>query len=194
MTVYPKRVTIFKKAENNLGFIKITSEDEFINKKRRRNKEDDIRRMIGRRFFNDVLLNLINAILKKVGSINIFEKLQQDVIYYLVKKYNKKVLNMTLEDIFVTKELYNKNNLEKYNHNLKLINQIKSDDFIDIRESTQIVRILKMRYYDLFNEYLTSNEFIEEINRLKNNNKKFDNFYIEKYIYYSYHFIDNFLD
>ena len=101
---------------------------------------------------------------------------------------------MTLEDIFVTKELYNKNNLEKYNHNLKLINQIKSDDFIDIRESTQIDRILKMRYYDLFNEYLTSNEFIEEINRLKNNNKKYDNFYIEKYIYYSYHFIDNFLD
>ena len=194
LTVYPKRVTIFKKAENKLGFIKITSEDEFINKKRRRNKEDDIRRMIGRRFFNDVLLKLINAILKKVGSINIFEKLQQDVIYYLVKKYNKKVLDMTLEDIFVTKELYNKNNLEKYNHNLKLINQIKSDDFIDIRESTQIDRILKMRYYDLFNEYLTSNEFIEEINRLKNNNKKFDNFYIEKYIYYSYHFIDNFLD
>ena len=61
MTIYPKRVTIFKKAENKLGFIKINSEDELINKKRRRNKEDDIRRMIGRRFFNDVLLNLINA-------------------------------------------------------------------------------------------------------------------------------------
>jgi len=194
LTIYPKRVTIFKKAENKLGFIKINSEDELINKKRRRNKEDDIRRMIGRRFFNDVLLNLINAILKKVGSINLFEKFQQDVIYYLVKKYNKKVLNMTLEDIFVTKELYNKNNLEKYNHNLRLINQIKSDEFIDIRESTQIDRILKMKYYDLFNEYLASNEFIEEINRLKNNNKKFDNFYVEKYIYYSNHFIDNFLD
>ena len=61
LTIYPKRVTIFKKAENKLGFIKINSEDELINKKRRRNKEDDIRRMIGRRFFNDVLLNLINA-------------------------------------------------------------------------------------------------------------------------------------
>ena len=43
---------------------------------------------------------------------------------------------MTLEDIFTKKELYNENNLEKYNHNLKLIRKIKSDEFIDIREST----------------------------------------------------------
>ena len=192
-TVYPKRVTIFTKAENKFEFLKINSEEKFINKKRRRNKEDDIRRMIGRRFFNDVLLNSINTILKKVGCKNTFEKFQQDVIYYLVKKYNKKVLDMTLEEIFTKKELYNENNLEKYNHNLKLINQIKSDEFVDIREITQIDVILNKRYYDLFKEYLTSNEFIEEINRLKNNNKKFDNFYIEQYIYYNYHFIDNFL-
>ena len=194
LPIYPKRVTIFTKAENKFEFIKINSAKEFINKKRRRNKEDDIRRMIGRRFFNDVLLNLINAILKNAGCKNIFEKFQQDVIYYLVKKYNKNVLDMSLEDIFTKKELYNEYNLEKYNHNLKLINKIKSDEFIDIRESTQIDRILNMRYYDLFKEYLASNEFIEEINRLKSNNKKFDNFYIEQYIYYNYHFIDNFLD
>ena len=194
LPIYPKRVTIFTKAENKFEFIKINSAKEFINKKRRRNKEDDIRRMIGRRFFNDVLLNLINAILKNAGCKNIFEKFQQDMIYYLVKKYNKNVLDMSLEDIFTKKELYNEYNLEKYNHNLKLINKIKSDEFIDIRESTQIDRILNMRYYDLFKEYLASNEFIEEINRLKSNNKKFDNFYIEQYIYYNYHFIDNFLD
>ena len=101
---------------------------------------------------------------------------------------------MTLEEIFTKKELYNENNLEKYNHNLKLINQIKSDEFVDIREISQIDVILNKRYYDLFKEYLASNEFIEEINRLKNNNKKFDNFYIEQYIYYNYHFIDNFLN
>ena len=193
-TIYPKKVTIFTKPEREFEFIKIKTEEEFLNKKRRRNKEDDIRRMIGRRFFNDVLLNLINAILKKAGCINVFEKFQQDVVYYLVKKFNKPVLNMTLEDIFTKKELYNDNNLEKYNHNLKLINQIKSDEFNDIREITQIDKILNMRYNDLFKEYLASKEFIEEINRLKGNNKKFDNFYIEQYIYYNYNFIDNFLD
>ena len=194
MTIYPKRVTIFTRVESKFEFIKIKSAEKFVGKKRRGNKEDDIRRMISRRFFNDVLLNSLNAILKKEGCKNIFEKFQQDVIYYLVKKFNKNVLNMTLEDIFTKKELYNENNLEKYNHNLKLIRKIKSGEFIDIRESTQINILLNMRYYDLFKQYLTSNEFIEEINRLKSNNKKFDNFYIEQYIYYNYHFIDNFLD
>ena len=42
--------------------------------------------MIFRRFFNDILLNLINDLLKESGSIIIFEKIQQDVVYELVKK------------------------------------------------------------------------------------------------------------
>ena len=103
------------------------------------------------------------------------------------------MLKKTLKQIFIEKELYRENNLEKYNHNLKLIKLIKSDEYKNIRENTQIDKILEMKYYDLFQEYLSSNEFIEEINRLKNN-KKFDKSYIAKYIYYSLHFIENFFD
>ena len=44
------------------------------------------------------------------------------------------------------------------------------------------------------NIYLTSNEFIGEINRLKNNKTKFDDSYVEKYIYYSFNFIKNFIE
>ena len=150
--------------------------------------------MIGRRFFNDIILNLINEILKNAGSIISFEKIQQDVVYDLVKKNNKKLLDMSLEQIFTKKDLYRGKNLEKYNHNLKLINLLKSEEYNDIRQSTQIDRILNMKYYDLFQEYITSNEFIEEINRLKNNKMKFDDSYIEKYIYYSLNFINNFID
>ena len=150
--------------------------------------------MIGRRFFNDIVLNLINEILKNAGSIISFEKIQQDVVYDLVKKNNKKLLDMSLEQIFTKKDLYRGKNLEKYNHNLKLINLLKSEEYNDIRQSTQIDRILNMKYYDLFQEYITSNEFVEEINRLKNNKMKFDDSYIEKYIYYSLNFINNFID
>ncbi len=150
--------------------------------------------MIGRRFFNDIVLNLINEILKNAGCIISFEKIQQDVVYDLVKKNNKKLLDMSLEQIFTKKDLYRGKNLEKYNHNLKLINLLKSEEYNDIRQSTQIDRILNMKYYDLFQEYITSNEFIEEINRLKNNKMKFDDSYIEKYIYYSLNFINNFID
>ena len=42
--------------------------------------------MIGRRFFNDIVLNLINEILKNVGCMISFGKIQQDVVYELVKK------------------------------------------------------------------------------------------------------------
>ena len=150
--------------------------------------------MIGRRFFNDILLNLINALLKEFGSIIIFEKIQQDAIYDLVKKNNKKSLDLSLEQIFITKDLYKGKNMEKYNHNLKLINLLKSEEYYDIRQSTQIDKILNMKYCDLFQEYLSSNEFIEEINRLKNNKTKFDDSYVEKYIYYSFNFIKNFID
>ena len=69
--------------------------------------------MIGRRFFNDILLNLINDLLKESGSIIIFEKIQQDVVYDLVKKNNKKLLDMSLRQIFVKKELYRGKNMEK---------------------------------------------------------------------------------
>jgi len=194
ITVYPKKITLFTKAKGDFVFPELKEENKLIGNKRRRNKEDDIRRMIGRRFFNDIVLNLINSKLKNAGSIISFEKIQQDVVYDLVKKNNKKLLDMSLEQIFTKKDLYRGKNLEKYNHNLKLINLLKSEEYNDIRQSTQIDRILNMKYYDLFQEYITSNEFIEEINRLKNNKMKFDDSYIEKYIYYSLNFINNFLD
>ena len=194
LTVYPKRISLFTKTKEKINISLQKTDKELIGKKRRRNKEDDIRRMIGRRFFNDILLNLINDLLKEAGSKIIFEKIQQDVVYDLVKKNNKKLLDMSLEQIFIKKELYRGKILEKYNHNLKLINLLKSEEYNDIRQSTQIDRILNMKYYDLFLEYISSNEFIEEINRLKDNKTKFDDTYVEKYIYYSFNFIKNFID
>ena len=51
--------------------------------------------MIGRRFFNDIVLNLINEILKNAGCIISFEKIQQDIVYDLVKK-TKKIISYVL--------------------------------------------------------------------------------------------------
>ena len=192
--IYPKRFSLFNKANVEEQLIYIKEKSEFIKKKRRRNKEDDVRRMIGRRFFNDVLYNKINDLLVKEGSKYIFEKLQQDLVYDLVKKCNKHLLNKTLEYILITKELYKGNNMEKYLHNMKVLKLLKSEDFLEIRERTQIDRILKMKYIDLFKEYISSKEFIEEIERLKNNKEKFDDSYINNYIYYTLNFIQNFSD
>ena len=77
ITVYPKKISLFSKAKGEFVFPGLKQEDKLIGNKRRRNKEDDIRRMIGRRFFNDIILNLINEILKNAGCIISFEKIHK---------------------------------------------------------------------------------------------------------------------
>ena len=106
ITVYPKKISLFTKSKGKFVFPELKQNNKLIgNKRRRRNKEDDIRRMIGRRFFNDIVLNLINSKVKNAGSIILFEKIQQDVVFDLVKKNNKKLLDMSLEQIFLKKDL-----------------------------------------------------------------------------------------
>ena len=61
--------------------------------------------MIGRRFFNDIVLNLINEILKNEGCIISFEKIQQDVVYDLIKK-NKKNYYICPWNKFLRKRIY----------------------------------------------------------------------------------------
>ena len=106
ITVYPKKISLFSKAKGEFVFPGLKQEDKLIGNKRRRNKEDDIRRMIGRRFFNDIVLNLINEILKNAGSIISFEKIQQDVVYDLVKK-TKKIIRYVLGTNFFEKGFIN---------------------------------------------------------------------------------------
>jgi len=71
ITVYPKKISLFTKAKEEFVFPDLKEENKLIGNKRRRNKEDDIRRMIDRRFFNDIVLNLINSKLKNAGCISL---------------------------------------------------------------------------------------------------------------------------
>ena len=91
---------------------------------------------------------------------------------------------MSLEEIFEKKELYHEKELKYYYRNL---NVLKSKE---IQENKELKNILSKKYCELFEEYINSKEFIvDEINRLK---KKFDESYIENYIYLSKHFIEFF--
>ena len=66
-----KKYLYFQKLKGEFIFPWLKQEDKLIGNKRRRNKEDDIRRMIGRIFFNDIVLNLINSKLKNAGCISL---------------------------------------------------------------------------------------------------------------------------
>ena len=170
---------------------KLEDEINFIGKrspKKRPRKEnkDNILIKIKRSFFNDVLLNKLNETLKGIGSKLFFVKFPQSFVKDISKKNNnnKNILNMTLFDIFVKKELYG-NDLVNFYHNLKVV---KSKDVI---ENKLMKNIQNKKYKQLFEEYLKSHSFqIYEINKLKEHNMKDDS--IKRYVYALNHFVEFF--
>ena len=186
---YREKTSLFTNIENILSI----KEEPFMKRKRnpkrrrRRDNQDNIRKKIKRGFINKSLIKKINELLKNSGSKLYFEKSPQNFVCDITKSSNNKILNMTLEEIFENKELYDQKYFDNYNHNL---NVLKSKD---IQECQELKEILNKKYCELFEEYINSKEFqIDEINRLKN--KEMDDAYIEKYIYLAFHFIEFFND
>ena len=83
---------------------------------------------------------------------------------------------MTLNEIYMNKELYKlekEEGLSKYNRNL---DAVKSDE---IKNNGKLQKIFNKTFSQLYEEYINSDVFnIDEINRLK---KKYGNDYIERY-------------
>ena len=188
--IYPKKISLFTNIENESTDISLNNEITLFKRKRnkirrrRRDNSDNILKKIKLGFINRTLIKKLNDILKQNGSKLNFDKFPQKLSYNVTKEPNKKLLNMTLLEIFETKELYPIDDLNHFYHNLNVV-QNK-----EIKENEQLKEILNKTYHELFEEYINSKEFnIDEINRLK---KNFDNSYIESYIYHAKHFIEFF--
>ena len=186
--IYPKKIPLFTNIENESTDTSLNKEITSLKRKRnkirrrRRDNNDNIRKKIKLGFINRALIKKLNDILKQNGSKLYFDKFPQQFISNVTKKPNKKLLNMTLLEIFEIKELYPADDLNNFKHNL---NVVKNKE---IKENEQFNEILNNTYCKLFEKYINSKEFnIDEINRLK---KDFDNSYIESYIYHAKHFIE----
>ena len=170
---------------NLFEIYKYPENESLLNKKRFRNKgmrKDNIKIRLMRSFLNNALLNEINEKLKHIDSKIFLKKLPQMFVYNVIKKINKELINMTFIEILEKKELYDKNELNKYYHNLKVLKIKEINDNDDLKE------IVNKKFVKLFEEYINSDKFkIDEINRLKVKNKK-DN-YIKNYIYFANNFI-----
>ena len=155
--------------------------------KRRRENQDNIRKKLKTVFFNTFLRKKINEILNNKHSRLYFEKFPISFVNDIRKNTNKDIIDKTLLEIILNKELYSENDLSNYNHNLKVV---ENKEFKKIGE---LKKILNKTFRELFEEFINSKEFnIDEINRLRNNN--LDNIYIERYIYQSKHFIEYFAE
>ena len=170
---------------NLFEIYKYPENESLLNKKRFRNKgmrNDNIKIRLIRSFLNNALLNEINEKLKHIDSKIFLKKLPQMFVYNVIKKINKELINMTFIEILEKKDLYDKNELNKYYHNLKVL-KIK-----EINDNDDLKKIVNKKFVKLFEEYINSDKFkIDEINRLKVKNKK-DN-YIKNYIYFANNFI-----
>ena len=157
-------------------------EEKFLQNKRckerrpRKDYNDNIRVKIKRRFLNHALKDKLNNILKKFGCRKCFDFFPKKFSSDIDKVRNKRILNMTLNEIYMNKELYKleeEEGLSKYNRNL---DAIKSNE---IKNNEKLKKIFNKTFSQLYEEYINSDVFnIDEINRLKKNN---GNDYIERY-------------
>jgi hypothetical protein len=187
--IYPNKITLFTETEIELPEILIGRKRE-SERKRRKYNQDNIRKKIKRGFLS-ILIDKLNKILASIGISLYFVKLPQSFVSDVVRKTNKEILNLTLEEIFKKEELYKLDkdeDLIKYRHNLDVIN----DE--EIQGNAEIKNILNKKYYEIYEDYINSKEFkVDEINRLKkNNSEEADDEYLKKFISLAQHFLEFF--
>ena len=145
-------------------------------KQRRFTNQDNMRRVIKRRFTNTYLKNKFNKKLKKAGYKKFIECFPQEFAGNVTREINSSIINMTFGQILTDKRIYSGKKLYQYENNLEIVNSIKKDQNSDLNE------MLNKKYSKLFEEYLNSDDFkIAEIERLRNKQKSI--LYIKKYEY-----------
>lgn len=198
--ITPKEYTIFTCPQNikDNKFIK-NGEDESTtnsegehklvgkkrNRKKRKEKPDDIRKKIKSRF-HKTLKNLINHRLKLAGSVKFFDFLPQCFVCNIAKNRNKTVLNLTYEQILTTNFAIGKEfpsskanvDITKYQNNIHVLKYLKKNP--DILEKSKFDLVLKLKYVDLLKEYFNSEEFNKSVHKLKIDDQESDE-YINEY-------------
>ena len=142
-----------------------------------RNSNNYVR--INTRFFNTHLIKALKKKLKKNGYDNSFSKFSTSFVKKIKKHFIYKVMNSTLIQLFLDRKIYPINDRNNYENNLEIIRKIQREG------NTALNTILNFKIKYLYEEYLNSQEFIDEINYQKRPNiKRPKNEYdIEKFIY-----------
>ena len=174
-----------------------------IVKKRRKENPDNIIKKVKHKFLKS-LKNRINIKLKMEKSKYLFDFFPFIFVSNINKQKNKNIINKKLIELYRTnffdeytnenlikdknKYLTEKNkNEKKYNKNLKVIEYLEKN--INIMKKTNFDYIKEMTYGKIFNEYLESRDFEEDILKLKKIEKPE---YIKNYIIKAYTFIEYF--
>lgn len=172
-------------------------------KRKRKEKPDDVRKKIKARFLK-LVKNRINEKLKSVKSKEFFDFLPQSFVSNISKKTNQVIIDLTFKEL-MSKKFFEESNptdnikivmlqkkrnpdKKKYENNKKVLKYLEKN--INISKNSNFDVIGNLTFREMFNEYLKSEEFENEILKLKSedNSEK----YIKDYINKAYNFIDYF--
>lgn len=175
------------------NIIKISRKDKYDNKRKKFKSN-----------FHKCLRQIINAKLKKVGSKYLLESFPQNFIIDVTITTNYEVMHLTYEKLFDYTEPFinddknnkgkqylerrNKASEKKYKKNKEVLKYLNLNS--KLSEESGWERIKNMKYKDLLNAYLNSNEFQQYIKKLCKN-EKIDN--IKDFIFYASTYIGDYL-
>ena len=175
-----------------------------VTKKKRKEKGDNIRKKI-KTFFHKSLRQIINEKLEKAGAKYFFESFPQIFITDITIRTNFEVMELTYEQLFAftynqeinddksdkRKDYINKRKataIKKYRRNVEVLEYLGSNEKISKESGWEVIK--NMKYKDLFQAYINSQEFQESVEELS---KKETINYISSYNYFASNYISFFL-
>ena len=162
------------------------------NRKSYSSRQDNDRVKFVRQTLNFYLYNKLTNIIKSSKIKQKLKKFPEKLINEIAKLNNKKYLNLTLEDFYTRRELYNSKELSKhFEYNLVIINHLKDEKNKIFLEKYGVEALLKMKFIDLIRIYLQSEQFQQKMNELNENKGAYLS---EKFKYFANNFINNYLD
>lgn len=172
--------------------------DDVSNQKKRKKKKnitcrkentDNINKKIKTRFFK-LLRLFINKKLKAAGCKKKFRYFQQTCASNTNKDFNKEMLSMKLKDFF-TKNILVSMNVKKIKETDLTNYECNKKVYEHLIKNNYNFNFLDKTFIELFDEYLNSKQFEEEIDNLKNIGKeKLE--YIKNYIIKAINFINHY--
>ena len=172
-----------------------------IIKKKRKDKEDNIRKKI-KANFHKAIRKIINRKLKENGSKYLLDSFPSSFICDISKKTNFEVMELTYEQLF--DYAYNKyKNIDgkdyiikrkevaekKYQKNIEILKYLEENRKISDESGWEIIK--NMKYKNLLKAYFNSNEFEQAIEDLS---KKETANYTNAYIHFASTYVDYFLN
>ena len=132
----------------------VPSSNEMTGETRNPLRKDNMRKKIKGRAFNTYLYDKLEKLRRSIKCKNYFMKFLSLFVKDIDKKRNKNYLILTIKEIMTNEGFYkSKNDLEKYQLNLKIVESKK------IQENEEFQKILNMTYLELIEEYINSDEF-----------------------------------